>query len=61
MIFILTHAGLLSTSAVFWEAVLAVIERERDMACQPGSSGGSAEGFVLGGCAGLFVVMILVS
>jgi hypothetical protein len=24
---------------------MAVIERERDMACQPGSSGGSAEGF----------------
>jgi hypothetical protein len=44
----------------YWEAVLAVIERERDMACQPGSSVGSAEGF-FGGCAGLFVVMMLVS
>jgi hypothetical protein len=25
---------------------MAVIERERDMACQPGSSGGSAEGIL---------------
>jgi hypothetical protein len=48
----LAHAGLLNTSAVFWEVVLAVIEsgdREgrarRDMACQPGSSRGSAEDF----------------
>jgi hypothetical protein len=40
---------------------MAVIERERDMACQPGSSGGSAEGFFFGGCAGLFVVVMLVS
>ena len=27
--------------------VIAVIERKRDMSCQPGSSGGSAEGFFL--------------
>jgi hypothetical protein len=33
VLFILTHAGLRNTYAVFWEAVLAVIERERDMAC----------------------------
>ena len=43
-------------SAVFWEAV---IEWEMDMACQPGSSEGSARGFFFGGCAGLFVVVIL--
>jgi hypothetical protein len=34
-----------ATGAVFYVAVMAVIERERDMACRPGSSGGSAEGF----------------
>jgi hypothetical protein len=61
MLFILTHAGLRNTCAVFWEAV---IERERDMACQPGSSGGSAEGFsfwrlrraVSGGDIGILVL-----
>jgi hypothetical protein len=41
---------------LYWEAVLAVM----DMACQPGSYGGSAKGF-FGGCAGLFVVVMLVS
>jgi hypothetical protein len=40
-----TDARRSNTCAVFREAVLAVIERERDMTCQPGSSGGSAEGF----------------
>jgi hypothetical protein len=40
---------------------MAVIERERDMAFQPGSSGGSAEVVFFGGCAGLFVVVMLVS
>jgi hypothetical protein len=57
VLFILTHAGLLNTSTVFWEVALAVIERERDIVCQPGSS----KGFFLGGYAGLFVVVILVS
>jgi hypothetical protein len=32
---------------------MAMIERERNMACQPGSSGGSAEGFFFNGCAEL--------
>jgi hypothetical protein len=34
--------------------VMAVIQRKRDMACQPGSSRGSAEGFFFNGCAELF-------
>jgi hypothetical protein len=40
---------------MFWEAVLAVIERERDMARQPGFSGGSPRAFFLAaapGCSG---------
>jgi hypothetical protein len=44
---------------VFWETVLAVIERERDMACQPGSFGGSAEGFFLAAAPGCYRVMTL--
>jgi hypothetical protein len=31
-----------ATGVVFWEAVMAAMKRKRDMACQPGSSGGSA-------------------
>jgi hypothetical protein len=40
---------------------MTVTERKNNIACQPGSSGGSAEGFFFGGCAGLFVVVILLS
>jgi hypothetical protein len=34
--------------------VIAVIQRKRDLACQPGSSRGSAKGFFFNSCAELF-------
>jgi hypothetical protein len=40
-------AAIARAEALRLQWVIAIIERKRDMACQPGSSRGSAEGFFL--------------
>jgi hypothetical protein len=58
----LVHAGLLSTSAVFWEVVLAVIERGG-----PGGTWSASRAppealprAFFGGCTRLFIIVMLV-